>query len=258
MFTKTSSSIAAGAVLLGLFFATPASADDCDRIDKFLDAKDVYGYLIYPITDEYVARTFPGRTFCAVIFRQWPVAFYPPEDLAYSNVGIVARDQISFITSTSDLRNFFAQLGPITDPDAEQDAGRTWLRLSEELEQDLFFTFSAPSVQYSSTKDGSLVTGQVVVLNGGTGEIDLRMPFDGDGNLGEVQETSSVRAGIRPICQATKLLDRDPLVRRMAEQDILVMGRSAKSYLDQQRAKANPKLKRAIDRIWQQIVDEGR
>jgi hypothetical protein len=28
-----------------------------------------------------------------------------------------------------------------------------------------------------------------------------------------------LRAGPRPICQATKLLDRDPIVRRMAEQD---------------------------------------
>jgi len=36
------------------------------------------------------------------------------------------------------------------------------------------------------------------------------------------------------------------------------MGRSAKTYLDEQRAKAGPKLKKAIDRIWQRIVDEGR
>ncbi len=258
MSTKTMSGIASAVVILGLFLATSARADDCDRINELLDAKDVYGYVITPITDEYVTRTFPGRTFCAVIFRQWPVPFYPPDDLAYSNVGVIARDQISFITSTEDLRSFFGQLGPVTDPDAAQDAGRTWLRLSEELEQDLFFTFSEPAVNYSSSQDGALVPGQVLVLNGGTGEIDLSMPFDRDGNLGDVQETDTVRAGIRPICQATKLLDRDRLVRRMAEQDILVMGRSAKTYLDEQRAKAGPKLRNAIDRIWQRIVDEGR
>jgi len=258
MSTKTMNGIAFAVVILGLFLATLARADDCDRINELLDAKDVYGYVITPITDEYVTRTFPGRTFCAVIFRQWPVPFYPPEDLADSNVGVIARDHISFITGTEDLRSFFAQLGPLTDPDVAQDAGRTWLRLSEELEQDLFFTFSEPAVDYSSTQDGALVTGQVLVLNGGTGEIDLSMPFDRDGNLGDVQETSTVRAGVRPICQATKLLDRDRLVRRMAEQDILVMGRSAKTYLDEQRAKAGPKLKKAIDRIWQRIVDEGR
>jgi hypothetical protein len=43
-----------------------------------------------------------------------------------------------------------------------------------------------------------------------------------------------------------------------AEQDILVMGRMAKPYLDEIRAKAKPKLKQAIDRIWRRIVDEGR
>ena len=67
-----------------------------------------------------------------------------------------------------------------------------------------------------------------------------------------------LRPGIRPICQATKLLDRDPIVRRMAEQDVLVMGRAAKPYLDQVRATARPKLQQAIDRIWQRILDEGR
>src|SRR5260370_288820 len=195
MSTKTMSGIASAVVILGLFLSTSARAGDCERINKLLDSKDVYGYVITPITDEYVTRTLPGRTF---------------------------------------------------------------LRLSEELEQDLFFTFSECAVNYSSSQDGALVPGQVLVLNGGTGEIDLSMPFDRDGNLGDVQETDTVRAGIRPICQATKLLDRDRLVRRMAEQDILVMGRSAKTYLDEQRAKAGPKLRNAIDRIWQRIVDEGR
>jgi hypothetical protein len=53
------------------------------------------------------------------------------------------------------------------------------------------------------------------------------------------------------------LLDPDPLVGRMAEQDILVMGKSAKAYLDEQRAKAKSELKAAIDHIWKRIVDEG-
>jgi hypothetical protein len=34
------------------------------------------------------------------------------------------------------------------------------------------------------------------------------------------------------------------------------MGKSAKGYLDEQRAKAKPELKAAIDRIWKRIVDE--
>jgi hypothetical protein len=83
------------------------------------------------------------------------------------------------------------------------------------------------------------------------------MAFDAEGVLDSVSETRAVRPGVRPICQATKLLDADPLVRRMAEQDILVMGRSAKGYLDEQRSKAKPELRKAIDRIWKRIVAEG-
>ena len=78
------------------------------------------------------------------------------------------------------------------------------------------------------------------------------------GSLVQIYEKNALRPGIRPICQATKLLDRDPIVRRMAEQDVLIMGRAAKPYLDQVRAKARPKLQQAIDRIWQRILDEGR
>jgi hypothetical protein len=73
-----------------------------------------------------------------------------------------------------------------------------------------------------------------------------------------ILEKSAVRPGIRPVCQATKLLDHDPIVRRMAEQDLLVMGRAAKPYLDQIRATATPKLQQAIDRVWQRILNEGR
>src|SRR6266851_10212676 len=113
----------------------------------------------------------------------------------------------------------------------------------------------------------AVVSGQLLVLNGGTGAIAARMSFDAAGNLVDVNAagnlvdvnaSSTVRAGVRPICQATKLLDRDPLVLRMAEQDILAPGSAAKSYLQQQRAKARPALKRAIDRLWDRIVREGR
>jgi len=78
------------------------------------------------------------------------------------------------------------------------------------------------------------------------------------GSLVNILEKSVLRPGIRPICQATKLLDRDPIVRRMAEQDLLFMGRAAKPYLDQVRAAARPKLQQAIDRIWRRILNEGR
>jgi hypothetical protein len=64
--------------------------------------------------------------------------------------------------------------------------------------------------------------------------------------------------GIRPRCQATLLLHADPLVRAIAEQDLLVLGRYARGYLLEQRANASEELRREIDRIWRQIEVEGR
>ena len=67
-----------------------------------------------------------------------------------------------------------------------------------------------------------------------------------------------MKRGVRPICQATKLLDPDPVVRQMAEDAILVMGKAADEYLSEQRARATPALREAIDRIWQRILIEDR
>jgi len=251
-------------LVLGLGLSCPllAKADDQQLVVDYLDsigAESEY-YRIYPIAEDYVDRTFPNASFFAVQFFQFPYSAYPPDPLENpSNVFIVLSGNVSFVDDTDGLQAFFAsQLTPVPDPDPARDAGSTWLRLSEEFKQDLFFTFSDPAVEYTPTLSGALVTGQVLVLNGGTGSIDMKMTLDAAGGLVDVQESNSVVRGVRPICQATKLLDRDPIVRRMAEQDILVMGRAAKSYLDVQRAKARPALKRAIDRIWARIVAEGR
>jgi hypothetical protein len=247
---------------LGIICPSIARADDQQLVVDYLDsigAESEY-YRIYPIAEDYVGRTFPNASFFAVQFVQYPYFVYPPDPLEkQSNVFIVLRGNVSFIDDTDGLLSFFAdQLRPVPDSDSAKDAGRAWLRLSEEFKQDLFFTFSDPAVNYTPMPSGALVTGQVLVLNGGTGSIDMKMTLDEVGSVVDVHESNSVVPGVRPICQATKLLDRDPIVRRMAEQDILVMGRAAKSYLDMQRAKARPALKRAIDRIWARIVSEGR
>jgi hypothetical protein len=220
-----------------------------------LAARGASGYVINPIVDDYVGRTFPGYSFFAVLFRQWPVAVVPPKGLASSNVFFVLDGEVDYMTNSDQLRDFFLNtLGEVQDPDEMKDVGRTWLRLTQEFSQDMFFRFSNPAVELTSTG----VSGEVVVSDGGRGQIRVSMTFDADGVLIDVQETRKVVPGVRPICQATKLLHRDLLVRRMAEQDILVMGRAAKDYLDEQRAKARPALQRAIDRVWKRIIDEGR
>jgi hypothetical protein len=50
------------------------------------------------------------------------------------------------------------------------------------------------------------------------------------------------------------LLDPDPVVRSIVEQDLLIMGPAAGPYLEEQRARAAPDLQRAIDRIWQRVL----
>src|SRR2546427_760482 len=247
------------ALLLGLLSAIPARADDQQLVADFLDNLNVHGYVIRPIIDDYVGRAFPNFSFFGVIFRQYPVAYLCPQQqgLACSNIFFVQNEEVGFAPSIAELKTFFSEkLCPVPNEDAANDAGRSWLRFSSELKQDLFFEFSPPAVDYTATADGATVIGQAVVTAGGQGRIDVTMTFDLTGNFVDVQECNTVRPGVRPICQATKLLDRDPVVRRMAEQDILVMGRMAKPYLDEIRAKSKPQLKRAIDRMWQRIVQE--
>jgi hypothetical protein len=244
--------------VLGPGWQSSAHGQDPEAlVAEYLDDIGAYGYTITAITADYIDDTFPGTSFFAVIFRQYPVLVPYPEGLSASNVFLVHNGMVFPLARPADLRNFFlGNLAPVLGQAGATDAGLAWLRLTEVFSQDGFFTFSDPQAKAVSSNGDIQVTGSVTVTAGGRGSIHVAMEFDADGVLENVSETRNVLPGVRPICQATKLLDADPLVRRMAEQDILVMGQSAKEYLDEQRAKAKPELKAAIDRIWNRIVDE--
>ena len=258
---KAGSAMVVGAVLFGFWPATIARADDQQLVADYLKNHGVSGAVVRPITDDYVGRTFPNLSFFGVIFPQYPVARLCPQtqNLKCSNVFFVGAGAVDFVSTIHDLKFFFAaELGPVPSKEAATDAASTWLRFSEELKQDLFYTFSAPEISYMPREDVTSVRGHAAVMAGGEGQIDILIMLGAAGSLVHILEKSALRPGVRPICQATRLLDRDPIVRRMAEQDVLVMGRAAKPYLDQVRATARPKLRQAIDRIWQRILDEGR
>lgn len=104
---------------------------------------------------------------------------------------------------------------------------------------------------------GLTATAKATVVAGGKGSLNATLTFDRGGKLKTVANKGSVQEGMRPICQATRLLDADPIVRKMAERSILIMGRAAAGYLEEQHAKAAPALQQAIDRMWQRILDEG-
>jgi hypothetical protein len=94
---------------------------------------------------------------------------------------------------------------------------------------------------------------EVVPKAGNEGFLTAEMLVSPKGQLLEVREDVKLKAGIRPICQATKLLDPDPIVRRMAERDLLILGPLAIPYLSEQWRQADPQLRRAIERIQRQI-----
>jgi hypothetical protein len=204
-------------------------------------------------------RTFSGRLFISVIYRMHPVAVLAPTPLKSQNVFVVAKDGgVEHFTTSKKLEKFFrSDLGPVKSDDQAKDAVRAWLTLSQQFVQDGFFQFTIPDKEISG--DARKMTGKAVVepKGGNKGYLAVTLTFE-DGKLAKVQEENQVKVGVRPICQATKLLDLDPIVRGMAEQCLLVMGSAARGYLAEQRAKATPELQQAIDRIWQRIVEEDR
>lgn len=220
---------------------------------------------IIPITEETVARVFPRHQLYMLRFRQYPVAMASPQGLKANNLFAVKPDgSVEYIPDVDSLERFFkATLSPVRTETEAKDAVGAWLRLGQEFYQDGFFQFLIPegSIRVTPTGDAGIeVSGKALVdkQGGNAGEIVAFLTFDRSGALKKVSETAQLHPGIRPICQTTRLLDPDPVVRGMAEQDILVMGKAAQGYLEEQRAKANPDLQSAIDRIWQRILNEKR
>ena len=220
---------------------------------------------VTPLANEALGRTFAGHRFYVLRFRQYPVAVRPPDPLKTNNVFIVKPDgSVGHLPDVAALEAFFrATLPPVTTEAQATDSARAWLRVAQEFRQDGFLQFSIPdeSVKVVSMPSGGReVTAKAVVIphGGNQGEIVASLTFDGRGKVVTVSESANIKQGIRPICQATKLLDPDPIVRAMAEQAILVMGRAAGEYLDEQRARAIPELREAIDRLWRRILAEDR
>jgi hypothetical protein len=204
-------------------------------------------------------RAFPGRLFFSVIYRMHPVAIRAPAPLKSQNVFVVGKDGgVEHFTSSKELEKFFSSHArPVKSDDQAKDAVRAWLTLSQQFVQDGFFQFTIPDKEISG--NAKKMTGKAVVepKGGNKGYLAVTLTLE-DGKLSKVDEDNKVKPGVRPICQATKLLDPDPIVRGMAEQCLLVMGSTARQYLMEQRAKATPELQEAIDRMWQRIVEEER
>jgi hypothetical protein len=264
-----------GALAILGFTATPIaaappkdkpSADDVKKAEKLVGDRlgelKAEGGKVDRITDDAVDRAFPGYLFFSVLFRQYPVGRAVPEPLKPSSLFAVSPEgKLKLLTDIKELETYFKEaLEPVKTDKAAQDAALAWLRFTEQLKQDGFYEFKTveEASKVETVKEIRTASARGAATKGGNGEINVALTFDDKGKLTKVAEKSDLKPGPRPICHATKLLDPDPLVRRIVEQDLLIMGRPAKDYLDEQRAKADPELQKAIDRIWQLILDAER
>lgn len=260
-------SLAALLVSFCLLLSAPAAAQDAPdeaayRTALKLHLAPIAGAdrgKVERIADASLTQLFPAHRFFALQFPQYPVARPAPEGLSSSNIfAVFSTGEIAQASSEAQLKELFTGVTAQSAAEA-RIALHAWLALVEQLYQDGFYAFSTPQfIDVYGAGDALKVEGHVTATKGGEGKLTARLTFNAGGTLADAQTLSELRPDIRPICQATKLLDADPIVRKMAEQDIVVMGSAAKPYLDEQRAKAHPALRREIDRVWARIVAEGR
>jgi len=229
------------------------------QLTDYLAGRKAGGGQVVPLTAEPLAKTFSDYNLFAVRFRQFPVARVMPEGMKASNIFAVKGDKVEQLKTPSDLEKFFrANATPVKEEKDATPVVQSWLTLTQEFIQDGFYKFDVSKDVTAKREDGRLnASGREVVMAGGNGAIDVTLTFDKDGKLEKVVENAKIRPGPRPICQATKLLDTDLIVRRMAEQDLLYMGLAARDYLMEQRSRATPELRQAIDRLWQRIEKEA-
>jgi hypothetical protein len=254
--------------LLAVFaLASAARADDVKdaeaKLKEYLAGiKGSDAGVVTALTGDGMKETFPDHVVFAHVIRQFPIAREAPAPLKHANIIAVPKKDGKPIlsTDTKQLEEFFKKNArEVKTADEASDAVKAWLRAAAELNQDGFYKFSVKADKPKVEKGSGTASGEAPVdtQGGNKGEVKATLTFK-DGKLASADTKANLTAGIRPICQATKLLDPDPIVRGMAEQSIRVMGSAAKPYLDEQRAKASPELKKAIDRIWAQILAEGR
>jgi hypothetical protein len=269
-FIRVGLAVLCGLVWTGLASAAPLpeqkklTAEELAKAEKavkdYLEEMKAGFGMLQPLKDDRLEKLFPRHAFFTLLFRQFPVGRVPPKGFVVSNILVAdAQGKVTLFTSASPqlMELFNANLPATKTEDQAKDVAKAWVRLIQEFSQDGFYKFALMDDATKVTTDGTTkkASAAAVVMQGGSGTVSIALTFDDTGKIAKTENSAMLRPGPRPICQATKLLDPDPLVRRIVEQDLMIMGVAAKPYLDEQRAKASPELQKAIDRIWQRIVD---
>lgn len=231
-----------------------------DAVEEHLAKRGGKNAMLLWKDEAAVAATFPEHVFVIARFRIYPIARELPEGLHPSNIFAVTKDaKVEHIGNVKALEKFFGLHNKNFNTERTvKDGLASWLALTQEFHQDGLFKFEVleKEIAVEKMKEDFQARGRALVTGGGKGEIAATAQFS-RGQLTSVLEMAKVMAGPRPICQATKLLDADEIVRKMAERDLLFMGLAARDYLMEQREKAGPDLRRAIDQLWERIVKNG-
>ena len=252
------------AVIAGvLLAAVPAPAQEVnksvDLVRKHIDGLE-HGKGAGEVTAQAAAavkQTFPEHDMVIVRFRIYPIARIMPEGLHPSNIYAVNKEgKIEYLKDVKTLEKFYrAHQSAIKNEKDAKTMLAAWLTLTPEFHQDGMFKFEVMTKEF--TFDDNKAKGRATVMAGGNGQLTVVLLIDENGKLAKAEEKAAIRPGPRPICQATKLLDADPIVRRVCEQDLLIMGLSARAYLLEQRELAAPELRTAIDRLWERMQRNG-
>lgn len=255
------------AVFAALVLSSPCRADDATEAEAKL--KEYLGGIKgseagrVTLLADGTREAFPDFVLFSHVIPQYPVARQAPAPLSNANVIAVPKQKGGkpvLIKDLKELEKFFKEHArAVKQPAESDDVLKAWLRSAAELAQDGYFKFTVKTGPSLASGNTITATGSAPVdpRNMDKGEIKASLTFK-SGKFAAAETKSSVSAGIRPRCQATKLLDPDPIVRAIAEDSLRVMGSTAKDYLDAQYAKASPQLRAAIDRVRAKIAAEGR
>ena len=229
---------------------------------KIQAVRDLKGGQFFAIMDDALEKLFPKARFFGLRFRQFPVAREVPDPFKTNNLFVVLADGSALnVTETKDLQSFFQDHATIDDADKAKVAMQAWLRLNEDLNNDGFFRFTIPENTIRVQRQGvkMTATGQAVVANvggGNRGAITATLTFE-QGQLLAVEQDVKLREGPRPICQSTKLLDADPIVRQWPNSASSRWGTAPANISMSSGPRPRPSCA-AIDRIWERIVREER
>lgn len=217
---------------------------------------------LFFVDDPAIQNAFPERLFYTLRFRQWPIGFDIPAPMRSNNIFTLSKASgLKLITDLDQLKNLFkAEIANATTVKKQRDVTMAWIRLQEELAQDGMYQFLTPLIENSTSAKGNTfnAVAKVSTNTGNLGQLQANFVFGTNGTVLSINATNNLQEGMRPICQSTKLLDQDPIIRSMAKRDLLIMGRFAKPYLEEIRSTVSPELKREIDAIWKQIEKENR